>query len=152
MIIPDINLLVYAYDKSVPAHRAAARWWADLLSAVTPVGIPHLVLFDFTRLITNLRIVSHPQSVAETAGIVRSWIAQPNVQIILPGDGHADRVLDLLQEIGAGGNLVTDAQLAALAIEHHAVLHTADADFLRFPGVRWLNPITGVGSDTLRRR
>jgi predicted nucleic acid-binding protein len=73
------------------------------------------------------------------------------VQIIQPGDGHTDRVLDLLQQAGVGGNLVTDAQLAALAIEHHAVLHTADTDFLRFPGVRWFNPITGMGSDKLRR-
>jgi toxin-antitoxin system PIN domain toxin len=152
MIIPDINLLVYAYDNSVPAHRAAARWWEELLSAVTPVGIPHLVLFGFTRLITNPRVVSHPKSIAETASFVRSWIAQPNVQIIQPGDGHTDRVLDLLQQINAGGNLVSDAQLAALAIEHHAVLHTADADFLRFPGVRWFNPITGISSDKLRRR
>jgi hypothetical protein len=74
-----------------------------------------------------------------------------NIQILLPGDGHCDRMLDLRQQIGTAGNLVTDAQLAALAIEHHAVLHTADTDFLRFPGLRWHNPITGVGSETLRK-
>jgi len=151
MILPDINLLVYAYDNSVPSHHVAARWWEELLSGTTPVGIPHLVLFGFTRLITNPRVVSHPKSVVETADFVRSWIAQPNVQIIQPADGHTDRVLDLLKQINAGGNLVTDAQLAALAIEHHAILHTADADFLRFPGLRWHNPITGLGSETLRK-
>lgn len=89
---------------------------------------------------------------AQAAGHIRSWLAQPNVELILPGDGHTERVLDLLQQTGTAGNLVTDAQLAALAIEQQAILHTADADFLRFPGVRWFNPITGIGSDKLRRR
>jgi len=93
-----------------------------------------------------------PLTVAQAAGHIRSWLAQPNVELILPGDGHTERVLDLLQQTGTAGNLVTDAQLAALAIEQQAILHTADADFLRFPGVRWFNPITGIGSDKLRRR
>ena len=151
MIVPDVNLLLYAYNPTCAAHPKATRWWSDCLSGTEPVGLPHVVLFAFVRIATRREAFNPPLPVVAAAGHIRSWIAQPNVQIIQPGDGHTDRVLDLLQQAGVGGNLVTDAQLAALAIEHHAVLHTADTDFLRFPGVRWFNPITGMGSDKLRR-
>ena len=83
---------------------------------------------------------------AETAKHIRSWIAQPVVRILEPPVSHVEEVLELLETLGTAGNLVTDAQIASLAIEHNAILHTADADFLRFPGLRWFNPITGVGS------
>lgn len=152
MIIPDVNLLLYAYDTSSPQHAVAARWWRELLSGETLVGLPHVTIFGFARIVTNPKAAAHPQSPAAAALCIRSWLAQPNVQIVLPGEGHTERVLALLQQTGVAGNLVTDAQLAALTIENHAILHTADADFLRFPGVRWLNPITGIGTDKLRRR
>jgi toxin-antitoxin system PIN domain toxin len=151
MIIPDVNLLLYAYNPSCSEHTKAAQWWSDCLSSAEPVGLPHVVLFAFVRIATRSAAFDPPLAIAAAASHIRAWLAQPNVQILLPGDGHCDRVLDLLQQIGTAGNLVTDAQLAALAIEHHAVLHTADADFLRFPGLRWHNPITGIGSETLRK-
>jgi toxin-antitoxin system PIN domain toxin len=151
MIIPDVNLLLYAYNSTCAEHAKAARWWSDCLSGAEPVGLPHVVLFAFARIATRPVAFDPPLTIADASGHVRSWLDQPNVQLLLPGDGHCDRVLDLLQQTGTGGNLVTDAQLAALAIEQHAVLHTADADFLRFPGVRWFNPITGIGSETLRK-
>src|SRR5438309_1206857 len=84
-------------------------------------------------------------------GPARSWLAQPVVQVIDPGPDHVGRVLKLLERLGTGANLVTDAQIAALAIEQGAILHTADADFQRFPGLRWLNPITAVSSVRLRK-
>ena len=87
---------------------------------------------------------------AEAAGHVRSWFAQPCVQALPPGAGHVQEVFNLLETIGAAGNLVTDAQLAALAIEYGAVLHTADTDFLRFPGLRWFNPLTGTDGKSPR--
>jgi len=152
MIIPDVNLLLYAYHPAGPEHAKAVRWWSDCLSGAEPVGLPQVVLFAFARIATRALVFDPPLTITQAAGHIRSWLAQPNVQLILPGEGHTARVLDLLQQTGTGGNLVTDAQLAALAMEQHATLHTADADFLRFPGVRWFNPITGVGSDKLRRR
>jgi predicted nucleic acid-binding protein len=82
---------------------------------------------------------------------VRSWLAQAAARIVEAGPDHAGQVLTLLEAIGTAGNLVTDAQIAALALEYGAVLHTADADFLRFPGLRWFNPITGTASNRLQK-
>jgi toxin-antitoxin system PIN domain toxin len=152
MIIPDVNLLLYAYNPTCPEHAKATQWWSDCLSGAEPVGLPHVVLFAFARIATRAVAFDPPLTITSAAGHIRSWLDRPNVQIVLPGHDHTNRVLDLLQQTGAAGNLVTDAQLAALAVEHHAILHTADADFLRFPGVRWFNPITGIGTDKLRRR
>jgi toxin-antitoxin system PIN domain toxin len=107
------------------------------------VGLPQVVVFGFVRLVTSRRVFEHPMTPAEAAGHVRSWLGQPVVQVLEGGPGHIERVLGLLESVGAAGNLVTDAQIAALAFDSDAVLHTGDADFLRFDGVRWINPLTG---------
>ncbi len=143
MIIPDLNLLLYAYDVGSPFHAKSKAWWEHCLSGEEPVGIPTLVAFGFVRLGTHARVFRQPMTPGEAARHVRSWLAQPVARILEPGDGHLERVLALLETLETAGNLVTDAQLAALAMEHTAVLHTADADFLRFPGLKWLNPLTG---------
>ena len=143
MIIPDVNLLIYAYDAESPFHKAAASWWRRCLSATEPVGLPPVVLFGFLRVATSSRVFRDPMTPAEAASRVRGWLARPCVQILQPPANHAEQVLALLEELGVAGNLVTDAQIAALAIEYGATLHTADADFLRFAGLRWHNPITG---------
>lgn len=153
MIIPDINLLIYAYDTNSPFHASAAGWWSDCLSGKEPVGLAPVVLFGFVRISTLPRVFLHPLTTAEAAELVRSWLRQPVAQVLESPADHAEQVLRLLEGIGTAGNLVTDAQLAALAIAHSAVLHTADADFLRFPGLQWLNPLTGApGRRRLRRR
>lgn len=87
----------------------------------------------------------------EAAGHVRSWLDQPPVQVLAPGPDHVRDALELLEKLGTAGNLVSDAQMAALALDHDAVLHTADTDFVRFPRLRWFNPITATGSAGLRR-
>jgi uncharacterized protein len=149
MIIPDINLLLYAYDSGSPFHTRAAAWWRDCLSGSEPVGLPSVVLFGFLRVGTHARVFQNPMTPAEASVHVRSWLAQPVAQILEPGPDYIHRVLSLLEKLGTAGNLVTDAQIAALAIDHGAVVHTADADFLRFPGLRWFNPITGRASSKL---
>jgi uncharacterized protein len=151
VIIPDINLLLYTCDSSSPFHAEAADWWRACLSGSEPVGLPHVVVFGFVRLATNARAFHNPMTPAEAAGHVRSWLEQPPVQVLEPGPDHIQQVLQLLEGLGTAGNLVSDAQMAALALEHEAVLHTADADFVRFPGLRWFNPITATGSRRLRR-
>ena len=151
MIVPDINLLLYAYDAGSPFHSRAAAWWQTCLSGTEPVGLAQVVVFGFVRNGTNKRVFQNPLTPTEAAEHIRSWQAQPVVQILEPQADHVTQVLGLLETLGTAGNLVTDAQLAALAIEHGAVLHTADADFLRFRGLRWLNPITGVASRGLSR-
>jgi len=142
MIVPDVNLLLYAYDAASPFQRAAATWWQDCLSGEEPVGLAPVVLFGFVRISTNARVYTNPLSVTEAADTVRSWLDQPPAQVLEAAPDHVPLVLRLLEGIGTAGNLVTDAQIAALAIAHGAILHTADADFLRFPGLKWVNPLT----------
>jgi toxin-antitoxin system PIN domain toxin len=151
MIVPDINLLLYAYDSDSPFHSKAAAWWQRCLSGTEPVGLAQVVIFGFVRIGSSGRVFKNPLTAIEAAKHVRAWQTQPVVQILEPRADHVAQVLKLLETLGTAGNLVTDAQLAALALEHGAVLHTADADFLRFPGLRWFNPITGVASRGLPR-
>ncbi len=146
MIIPDINLLLYAYDANSPWYAKASAWWQKCLSGIEPVGLPPVVLFGFLRIGTNARVFASPMTPTEAARHVRSWLEQPVAQILEPRSEHVDRVFTLVETLGAAGNLVTDAQLADLAMEYDAVLHTADTDFLRFSGLRCFNPITGVQS------
>ncbi len=151
MIVPDINLLLYAYDASSPFHTNAVAWWQGCLSGTEPVALAPVVVFGFVRIATSGRVFRNPMTPSEAAEHVRSWQAQPAVQILEPRADHVAQVLKMLETLGAAGNLVTDAQIAALALDHGAVLHTADSDFLRFRGLRWFNPITGVASRGLSR-
>ncbi len=141
MLIPDINLLVYAYNSEAPEHSKARAWWENALSASGTVGLPWIVLIGYIRLMTSRRVRVEPISPAEAIAHVRSWLDQPQTQILNPGLRH----LDLLESLAASGHvtgdLVTDLHLAALAIEHQAELHSNDSDFKRFPGLRWVNPL-----------
>ncbi len=146
MIVPDINLLLYAYDSDSPFHTTAAQWWQKCLSEREPVGLPTVVVFGFLRISTNGRVFKHPMTPVEASQHIRSWLAQPVVQRLDPQSDPIEPVLRSLEKLGTAGNLVTDAQIAAVAIEHDAVLHTNDTDFMRFPDLRWFNPLTGVTS------
>jgi hypothetical protein len=151
MIIPDINLLLYAYDADSAFHAKAAAWWQGCLSGAEPVGLIPAVVFGFIRIGTNVRAFQHPMTPGEAAGHVRSWLEQPPVELLDPAPGHVERALKLLEDLGTAGNLVTDAQIAAVVMDLEAVLYTTDADFVRFPGLRWFNPVTGLGSSSQRR-
>jgi toxin-antitoxin system PIN domain toxin len=150
MIVPDTNLLLYAYDSASPFHARAAAWWEQCLSGTELVGLPKVVVFGFVRVGTSARVFQRPMTPGEAAGHVRSWLGQTVVQVLESGPSHIEHVLMLLEGLGAAGHLVTDAQIAAIAIDHNAVLHTADADFVRISGLRWFNPITETGSRSLR--
>jgi uncharacterized protein len=141
MIIPDINLLVYAYNDQAPRHAEARVWWEGLLNGTTPVGLTWLAMAGFIRLMTHPRVLAVPMAVPNAASTVRSWLDQAPARIIQPGAKFQELFFAQIVQVGAGGNLTTDAQLAAIAIEHQAVLHSCDADFSRFPGLRWKNPL-----------
>ena len=143
MILPDINLIVYAYNEDAPFHAPAKAWWEQCLSGTEPVGVAWAVILGFVRLMSNRRVLTSPMPAAEAAGHCRSWILQPNVRIVLPGPTHLDVLTELLSG-PTGPNLVTDAHLAALAIEHQAELHSNDTDFARFSGLSWRNPVAGT--------
>lgn len=143
MIVPDVNLLVYAYDASSPFHPSAKQWWEQSLSGNEPVGLVHPVLFGFVRICTNRRIFTNPMSLAQASEHVMSWLARHNVIVLQEEHAHCARVLELLREASAeGGNLVTDAQIAALALANNATVYTADKDFLRFPRLKTRFPLS----------
>jgi toxin-antitoxin system PIN domain toxin len=141
LILPDLNLLIYSYDSGSPAHSAARAWWEACLTEDRPVFLPWAVALGFLRLTTNLRLSSRPLQMAAACEIVASWLAQPHLSIIHPGERHAEILFRLLSRIQAGSNVTTDAHLAALAIEHRLELHTTDKGFAGFPGLRWRNPL-----------
>lgn len=141
MILPDLNLLVYAYNSDAPAHTRAKGWWESTLSENRPVGLPWAVILGFLRLMTSRRVVVDPMTTQEAIGHIRSWLERPQVQLLVPGPRHLDLLDSLTRNSQASGDLTTDIHLAALAIEHQAELHTNDHDFSRFPGLRWMNPL-----------
>lgn len=141
MILPDVNLLLYAYHPRADEHEASRGWLEVVLSGSELVVFPWLVIWAFLRIATNPRVFERPLSAAEAAGAVSSWIERPNVQVIEPGPRHWEVLGHLLEEGQVAGPLVTDAALAALAIENGATLCTTDRDFSRFPGLQWENPI-----------
>lgn len=141
MKVTDVNLLLYAVDSSSPRHAAARQWLEAQLSGVETFAFPVSVLLAFVRLSTQARIFSSPFTPDEAFDLVEEWLAQPCATTIGPGDRHLVLVRELLEPFGAAGNLVSDAHLAALAIEHGAELCSADNDFARLPRVRWSNPL-----------
>lgn len=142
MIVPDVNLLVYAVHAESPLHARAQRWLPELLDGDEPVGIPWTVSLAFLRLVTNRRIFPNPFPVDDAVAVVDAWYARRFVSVLEPGPEHGRILKRLLLASGTAGNLTSDAHLAAVCIERGAVLHTADADFGRFPGLHWTNPLT----------
>lgn len=141
MIVPDLNLLIYATNLDAPFHESARRWWEGCLQGEEAVGLAWVVLLGFVRLTTRQGILPSPLTFAQAAGLVDEWLAQPPTVVVHPGDRHWSIVKELLSPLGSAANLTTDAHLAAIAIEHRATLHSADGDFGRFPGLRCINPL-----------
>ena len=141
MIVPDVNLLLYAHLEAFPEHAKAKVWWERALNGKTEVGIGLPALFGFVRLATNRRVFEPPMSVEGALGHVEAWLARPNVQILSPGPRHLQIAFSLLRRLGGAANLTTDVQLAALALEHGAELYSRDVDFRRFAGLRWVDPL-----------
>jgi len=141
MIVPDINLLIYAYDVNAKKHTMAMSWWERCLAGTETVGLAWVAALGFLRIFTNPKVFANPMPVQTATAHVRSWLEHPQVQILHPGPRHADIFFAYLNQLGTAANLTTDAHLAALAQEYQAVLHTADTDFARFAGLRWINPL-----------
>lgn len=141
MIIPDLNLLVHAYNVGSPVHAKARAWWEGALGDPAPVGMPWVVILGFVRITTHPKILASPLPASAACERAEAWLGQPQVLLLHPGERHAGILFGLLRSLGTAGNLTTDAHLAALAIENQAELHTTDADFSRFGGLRWRNPL-----------
>jgi hypothetical protein len=141
MILPDINLLVYAYSRHAPRHAEARAWWEGLLNGPQSVGIPWAVVCGFVRLMTHPAVLVNPLEPGRALHQVRSWFDRPQVEVLEPGPRHLEILERMLAAAGVAANLTTDAHLAAIAIEHQCELHSTDTDVARFPGLRWRNPL-----------
>lgn len=141
MTIIDANLLIYFYNEDSKHHDATAKWFDSLISSTEQVGLPWITLWAFLRLSMNPKILPTPFSPDQAFSIVRDWIEQPAVILVHPGPRHAAILERLVVGTGARAGMVTDAALAALAIENGATLASADHDFSRFPDLKWVNPL-----------
>jgi toxin-antitoxin system PIN domain toxin len=139
--LPDANVLLYAVDERSPRHEAARLWLEDALSGTETVAFAWSVLLAVLRLGTRAALFERPLSTDQALDLMEGWLAQPCAVVVHPTDRHLAVLRDLLTPFGTAGNLVSDAHLAALAIEHGAELNSSDADFSRFPGVRWVDPL-----------
>lgn len=141
MILVDANVLLYAEDSLSESHELARRWWDERLSGSETVCLCWPVVNAFIRITTNMRLHARPLTLAEAIGRVQSWFDQPCLRMLQPSDHHWPIFQRMLREGKANGNLASDAHLAALAVEHNCVLYSCDADFGRFRGLKWKNPL-----------
>jgi toxin-antitoxin system PIN domain toxin len=141
MILPDANLLLYAYHPKSVQHEASRTWLEATLSGADLVGLAWPTLWAFLRIITNARVFEQPLSIGEATAAVSAWLDRPQTRVLEPGERYWEILQRLLEEGQCAGPLVTDAALAALALEHGATVCTTDRDFSRFPGLSWRNPL-----------
>lgn len=144
MILLDANILLYAHDTEAVQHRAVRKWLESCFAGDDWIGLPWVSLWAFVRVSSNPRLLRRPLSSDEAFEIVRSLLAQPRTVIVQPGERHAELLERMVREGQAAGPLVTDAVLAALALEHGATLASTDRDFSRFPMLDWVNPLEAV--------
>lgn len=143
MKLLDANLLLYAVNRDAPAHARAKRWLESVMSGSETVAFSWNVMLAFVRLTTRRGLFQTPLSPEQAFDLLTAWLEQPPVSVIHPGPKHLVILRDLLLPLGTGGNLTSDAHLAALAIEQGAELCSCDSDFARFPGLKWRNPLAG---------
>lgn len=141
MIVPDINLLIYAHNEAAPQHARARRWWEACLEGNESIGLSWMGIIGFVRIASNRHVLAQPVAPALALRLVRSWLESPSAGLLVPGPRHLEILEELLGASGMSGNAATDAHFAALAIENQAELHSNDSDFSRFPGLRWRNPL-----------
>jgi toxin-antitoxin system PIN domain toxin len=142
MILVDANILIYAVNTKAPLHRKARSWLESALSSTETVGLSWTVLLAFLRLTTRPGVFEKPLAPQVAFDVVDAWLDQPSVITVEPTARHARVMRDLVLPLGTGGNLTSDAHLAALAIEHGAELCSSDSDFARFRRLRWRNPLS----------
>lgn len=144
MKLLDVNLLLYAINRDAPLHLQARPWLERLLSGRETVALTWTVVLAFLRLSTRPQIFQRPLATDEAFEMVASWLQQPCIIMLEPGQRHLQIMRELLEPLGLAGNLTSDAHLAAVALEHGAELCSCDTDFARFPGLRWTHPFAGA--------
>jgi toxin-antitoxin system PIN domain toxin len=141
VILIDANLLLYAYHPRAEQHERSRTWLENVLSGSDLVRFAWVTLWAFMRIATTPRVFERPLSATEAEAAISSWLAQPAAGIIEPGERHWSILCGVVRQGQAAGPMVMDAVLAAIALEHGAILCTTDRDFSRFAGLRWSNPL-----------
>ena len=141
LILPDINLLVHAHHRGSPVHPQARTWWDRCLAGTEGVGLAWITILGFIRITTHRGILTRPFSPEDACSRIEEWLSLPHIHIPIPAEGHFSRLRKNLKSLGTAGNLTTDAHLATLAIERGYTLYSTDADFTRFPDLKWTNPL-----------
>lgn len=141
MKLPDLNILLYAYNPHAEQHTKAKHWWEMAMNGGELIGLPHEVTLGFVRIATHPRLGRASVPLETAKALVESWLELPVVRVLVPREDHSTKVLALLQRAGASGQLVSDASLAVFALENRATLYSNDADFSRFPGLKFTNPL-----------
>jgi uncharacterized protein len=144
VILLDANLLIYAVNEDAPQHRMVREWLESALSGDEEVRFPWVVLLAFLRLTTRPGLFAKPLSIEVAFDLIDEWLRVPSAAILHPGREHPRILRQLLEESGTGGNLTTDAHLAALAVEFGATLISLDHDFARFAGLKWSHPLKNL--------
>jgi toxin-antitoxin system PIN domain toxin len=139
MLVVDANVLLYAVNEDAPHHDLAKKWLDGALNS-DAVGFSWVAILAFLRITTSRRMFDRPLSTDEAIGVVRAWLGQPGGVMLDPTERHLELVHGLLRPLGTAANLVNDAHLAALALEHGAGVVSFDMDFDRFDGLRWTTP------------
>jgi len=141
MILPDLNLLLYAYNPHAAEHAKAFQWWKATVNGSELIGLPHEVLFGFVRIATNPNLGAAAVSLADAKSTVDSWLALAQSRILIPGPNHYATVMSLMEDSHSAGRVLSDAVLAAYAMENRATLYSNDSDFARLDGLSWVNPL-----------
>lgn len=141
MIVPDVNLLLYAHTDAFPAHERARSWWEQVMSGTRAVGLCDATVLGFLRLVTSRRVLSTPMATDRAVGLVEGWLDRPVTRYLTCDERHVRVTLGLLRQAGVAGNLTTDAQIAAHALVSDGEVHSNDTDFGRFADLRWVNPL-----------
>jgi len=149
--IVDANVLIYAMNEDARHHDEARTWLDDSLSGAAIVGFAWIAILAFVRLSTKAGLFPSPLPVDGALDRVEAWTSAPAAVIVEPTARHLSLVRGLLDDLGTGGNLVDDAHLAALSIEHRGSVVSYDHDFGRFPGVTWRPPGRPGGRRSRRR-
>ena len=148
MVLPDINVLIYAHREDSPEHDRYAEWLMTLANGASPFALSSFTLAGFLRLVTNPRIFQPATPMDQALAFCRQLIARPAASMIQPGQRHWQIIVELIERAGVHGAMVSDAYLAALAIEHDCELVTTDRDFARFPNLRWRHPLNAERRST----
>lgn len=141
MIVPDANLLLYAYDETSPFHAKARKWWEGCLSGTESVGLCPVVVFAFVRIGTHPRAYEDPMPIRTASAHVEAWLHRKVCHFLVMEEEDVSQSLKWLCSAGTGGDLTTDAQIGAMALRLDATVHSADSDFRRFAGVKLFNPL-----------